>query len=391
MKRLTVGIIPSPDMPSKMVKKVQQQLPAEFSRIIDDEIEWHIDTHIASMVGTAEHMDKTIDIAANMKTQKEWDLAICITDLPSISDNKVVLSDINSDKRVALLSLPALGMLNVKTKLRHFITYLVHYMFKPGEEEHLITRKHFRFSRIIEVQPSEGNNSQNKRLILKSIVGGWFHLISGMTFANEPWSAIFDFKKIISVSFATGAYITIFSTPWDMTLYYDYWRFILFMLLSIFGMTGWLIYSYKLWEFPTPSTQRIYRYVYNLTTVTTLASITLFNFIALFLLLTLSTMLFVPPHLYTHMTSLQHRLPSVVDYFNLIWFMTCIAILAGALGSTVESAEKIKRVTYSYRQYYRYEQLEDEKEEESKGRTYNEQLDYNGKKQSHREEGSNNG
>lgn len=67
------------------------------------------------MVGTAEHMDKTMDIISNMKKQKEWDIAICITDLPSISDNKVVLSDIHTEKKTALLSLPALGMWNVKT------------------------------------------------------------------------------------------------------------------------------------------------------------------------------------------------------------------------------------------------------------------------------------
>ncbi|MCY1564621.1 hypothetical protein NW133_05630 [Staphylococcus pettenkoferi] len=388
MNQMTIGLIPSPDMPNKITDKIKDTLAEDFSKVIDDQIDWDIETHVASMVGTAEHMDKTMDIISNMKKQKEWDIAICITDLPSISDNKVVLSDIHTEKKTALLSLPALGMWNVKNKLRHFLTYLVHYIMKPGEEAQLISKKHFRFSKIDEVQPDEDSDQKETRLILKSVVSGWSHLISGMTLANEPWTAIFDFKKIISVSFATGAYITIFSTPWDMTLYYNYWRFILLMILSIVGMTVWLIYAYQLWETPSPSTQRLYRYVYNLTTFMTLGSITVFNFIALFILLTLSTMLFVPPWLYTHMTSLK-SLPSLLDYFNLIWFMTCISILAGALGSTVENAEKIKRVTYSYRQYYRYEQLEKEREEEeTEGESYNDQENYEGKKQSHSEEGS---
>ena len=71
--------------------------------------------------------------------------------------------------------------------------------------------------------------------------------------------------KIISVSFATGTYISIFSTPWDISLDYDYWRFILLMFMSIFGMVGWLIYSYNLWERKNPKTQKLYRYIYNFT------------------------------------------------------------------------------------------------------------------------------
>ncbi|WP_251276940.1 hypothetical protein, partial [Enterobacter hormaechei] len=81
-------------------------------------------------------------------------------------------------------------------------------------------------------------------------------------------------KKIISVSFATGTYIAIFSTPWDISLDYSYWRYILLMLLSVLGMVGWLIYSYKLWERPSANTQKLYRFIYNIKTFTTLLTIT---------------------------------------------------------------------------------------------------------------------
>ena len=42
--------------------------------------------------------------------------------------------------------------------------------------------------------------------------------------------------------------------------------------------------------------------------------------------------------------------------------MVCIIIrlLAGAMGSTVENEEKIRRITYSYRQYHRYKEAEQE-------------------------------
>ena len=39
---------------------------------------------------------------------------------------------------------------------------------------------------------------------------------------------------------------------------------------------------------------------------------------------------------------------------RLIWFVSSLGLLAGAMGSTVENEEKIRRITYSYRQYHRY-------------------------------------
>lgn len=118
--------------------------------------------------------------------------------------------------------------------------------------------------------------------------------------------------------------------------------------------------------------------------MTTLTVITLFNFITLFLLLTISTLLFVPPELFSNWTSLGSKQPTLINYINLIWFITSLGILAGAMGSTVENADKIKRATYSFRQYYRNKQLEQENDAD-----YNndeESNDYAGRKQTHREE-----
>lgn len=385
MANITVGLIPSPDMPHKMINKIYDDLPKEIRHQTGKNDEWHFEKHIASIVGTAEHMDKAMDIATNMKKQKEWDYAICITDLPNLSNNKTVVCDIDIANQIALISLPALGAINLKQKLRHFISSVIQYMNSNGSDTTLFNRRHFKLTKFKTVIPNEEDKNKNHiRIISTSPLLGWLHLISGMTFANEPWSTIFDFKKIISVSFATGTYISIFSTPWDISLDYDYWRFVLLMLMSIFGMVGWLIYSYHLWEVKNPKTQKLYRYIYNFTTLTTLTMITLFNFITLFILLTISTLLFVPPDLFSNWTSLGSKQPTVVNYINLIWFITSLGILAGAMGSTVENADKIKRATYSFRQYYRNKQLEQENDDDYS--VDEESNHYAGRKQTHREE-----
>lgn len=388
MTNIAIGLIPSPDMPHKLINKISDYLADDIHNHVDDKTNWDFETHVASMVGTAEHMDKALDIASNIKKQKNWDYTICITDLPSLSNNKTVICDINLDDKTSLISVPALGAVNLKHKLRHFITFIVKYFFTSGSDKSLLKSKYFKLTKFNEVIPNEDNKQDNrKRIVSKTSFLGWFHLILGTTFSNEPWSAILDFKKIISVSFATGTYIAIFSTPWDLSLDYEYWRFILLMLLSISGMVGWLIYSYNLWERPNPKTQQSYRFIYNFTTLTTLFAITIFNFAALFILLTISTLLFVPPEIFSSWTSLNEKQPTFVNYINLIWFITSLGILAGAMGSTVENAEKIKRVTYSFRQYYRYKELE---QDDDNTNSTNQASDYNnGKKLSHSEGDSN--
>lgn len=385
--KVTIGLIPSPDMPHKLINKIYSELPNDFKNHVDSEVEWQFDMHIASMIGTAEHMDKALDIAANIKKQKNWDYTICITDLPNFSKNKSALCDVDFDNKTALLSLPALGAFKLKNKLRECLIFIIEYLHTPDKNQFDLNSKYFKLTQFNEVIPNEKKSHHKSRVIAKSTILGWFHLICGMTYANEPWSAIFDFKKIISVSFATGTYIAIFSTPWDISLDYSYWRFILLMFLSIFGMVGWLIYSYKLWERPSPNTQKLYRFIYNITTFATLSTITFFNFIALYILLTVSTLLFVPPELFSNWTSLNSKEPTVLNYINLIWFITSLGILAGAMGSTVENAEKIKRVTYSFRQYYRAKSLE--QEDENNSSDYAQDDYYEGKKQSHHEEGLN--
>ena len=108
--------------------------------------------------------------------------------------------------------------------------------------------------------------------------------------------------------------------PWELSIQYSIVRFIILMLIAILGMTGWLLYAHQLIERKTAKSQRVYRYIYNFTTVFTL-------------------------------------------------FIITLGLLAGAMGSTVENEEKIRQITYSYRQYHRYKEAEQEKKEKEQAQS----------------------
>ncbi|WP_436962676.1 hypothetical protein [Staphylococcus shinii] len=188
-------------------------------------------------------------------------------------------------------------------------------------------------------------------------------IILGMAYANEPWKAIISFKKIIALGVATGTYISIFSTPWQLSLVYEWQRFILLMTLSLIGMIGWLVYAHNFWEFPSSATEKKYRYLYNITTLLTMFCLFLLSYIILFLLLLTSIIFFVPDDLFKNWGNATESY-SVSNYLRLSWFISSAGLLAGALGSVIEGENTMKEITYTSRQRGRKQRIQRQLEKE---------------------------
>lgn len=390
----TVGIIPSPGVAHHHAKRIIPKVKKLLTERIEGDSHWNFDIKVDLMIGSAEDVHESVDKAAQLKDDHHWDYVICLTDLPSISDNKVVISDYNNDKQVAMLSLPSLGFMGLNSKLVKTVTSLIEQLYYEDPKS---KNAPHRFVRMKSVEPNE-DESEKRRYINTLFIISWIQLIGGLTRANQPWKNIFNFKKIISVAFATGTYISIFSMPWELSVIYSPFRLILLMIIAILGMAGWLLYAHQLLERKTAKSQRVYRYIYNSTTLVTLSVITLMNYFILYILLIISITLFVPVDLFNSWTSAKAQF-TFTNYLRLIWFVASLGLLAGAMGSTVEDEEKIRRITYSYRQYHRYKEAEEEQKEQQQSQdvshqkveqqaSSNDQQDeqYEGKKQGHREE-----
>lgn len=240
----TIGLVPSPGVAHKLVDNAIPKIQQHLHERISDVDKWHFESKVDLLIGSAEDVHESIDKAAELKEEYDWDFVICITDLPSISGNKVVISDFNSEKQVSMLSLPALGWINLERKLVKSMTALVEQLY------HNNTKERPKVHPLIKpkaVDPREDESSK-RRYINRYFILGWLQLILGLTRANEPWKNLFNFKKIISVAFATGTYVSIFSMPWELSVQYSTLRFIVLMIISILGMAGWLLYAHQLFE-----------------------------------------------------------------------------------------------------------------------------------------------
>lgn len=366
MPSITVGLIPAPGMPKKLVEKIIDDLPGLARKYVDDSCTFKFEIEVSPLTSSSEYINETIHRMVKIKEKNDWDYVIGITDLPSLSEKRVVVSEFDSQKLVSLLSLPALGFFILKRKLKRMVIHHLEYLHEYNQNSLSFKSSELSTPTVMNISretPIEDNESTN-RYIIKSYFIGWLKITLGMTYINEPWSIVTNFKTLVSLAFASGTYISIFSTPWELSMDYQPWRLIALMLFSITGMVFWLIYAHKLWEISSTRTAAHYRWIYNLTTFMTLLFVTLANYVILYILLTISITMFVPPEIFNDWTKADTDF-TVMNYINLIWFTTSLGMLAGALGSTAESEDKVRSVTYSYRQRYRYNKLQEEDEDSS--------------------------
>lgn len=384
MKEVVVGIITTPGLPKKLLEDILERLKETAGNSIDDEIDWQIEYRTDILTGSAEFVNEIFKKVETIKDNNDWDMAIAISDLPSISDRKAVLSDFDYGEKNSLISVPALGIFGNKKKLEMLLLHHIEVLYGEYSPEETEKIQPNLISKLVEVTPQEEGESKHRHII-KSTLGGWLRIVGGMTYLNEPWKEFGNFKTIVALAFATGTYISIFRTPWELSLDYSMWRFILLMVIAVFGMVGWLIYAHDLWERRTTKNQPAYRRLYNFSTILTLLSLTLVNYLVVSLLLTISILIFVPMGLFETWTNVEANV-TWPDYLTLIWFTSSLGVLAGAFGSTVEEEEKIRNITYSYRQLFRYRQLEEEKDDDKDTPEDEKDEEYSGEKQSHDDE-----
>lgn len=159
----------------------------------DSVVEWHWDHKTDPLASSAEYLNETFEKTEFIKNNNDWDFAIAISDLPSISSNKVVISEFNQEKNSSLISVPAFSIYGTKKKLQNLLIHHIEHLYADGSYKASSQIKSNFINKITEVTTSEGESS-NKRYILKSTIGGWSKLVSGMTFMNEPWREISNLK-----------------------------------------------------------------------------------------------------------------------------------------------------------------------------------------------------
>ncbi|MCD6009419.1 hypothetical protein [Halomonas sp. IOP_31] len=367
-----------------MAERVTGQLPELLANYVDDRLSWEVQLVVDPLIGAAEDSTDIIESMREYKRHRQWDYAICITDLPIYKHERFVIAETSKVHGVALISLPTFGITALRRRLNEAILQLANEMHHGSSEEDRLRQerrteqshkvheslrgkgawqllgKHL-YEKLFPIRrltlAGEGE-SFDVRFIADTWINGNLRILAGMVRANRPWTIFPAFKGVIAAAFATGAYGLVFPTLWQLSANYGWPRLVLLMGVAMTAMITWIILAHNLWEPVKKAFSPHLARLYNAVTVLTLSAGVVFYYAILLGLFFLAVLVFVPANMLE--SNLGHA-AGLLDYIVLAWLATSVATIVGALGAGLEDEETVRNATYGYRQRRRNEEAKSAK------------------------------
>jgi len=367
---VSLGLIPAPDIPEKIARELASQLPELLTNRVDGDVGWEVPVVVDPLTGTDREAPEILDECRERMLREGWDLAVCLTDLPVCRSGTLVAADMSAGRGVASLSLPALGAMRLRPRVRELTLQLAGELYErtkePGADDPPARGSQpmgsvGSFRRVD--PPDEDMKAMDVEARFASPgVLGHLRLWSGMVLANRPWKMLPAFKGAIAAAFATGAYVLAISSMWLLADAVGFLRLLALMAVAIVAMVAWIIIAHHLWERPEDPQQRRWAPLYNGVTVLSVSAAVLLAYAILFALLFVAAWVFVPGSYFQ--STLKHPI-GFGEYLTLSWLGASLATVAGALGASLEDEERVREASYGYRQRRRHEDDDDDPEDES--------------------------
>ena len=266
MKQIILGIVPAPGLPAKVSYGICDDIETLLNEELAQGVTWKVKIEVDSFTGASEKIEEISKQAVEIKKSNNWDYVISLTDLPIFFKESIILSNVDINEKIALISLPALGAMPTKKKVKKTIHEMVKELYYGEESERKFQEEKwslkqskekkmmgkltdvFQFLKIKRQEVNTIDEGASVRFVLQPMWMGRIKVVSGMTVANRPWLIMPSFKKIMGTAFATGSYMLIFTTLWQLSGLYNWSRFIMLMLFATVGMITWIIFAHNLWE-----------------------------------------------------------------------------------------------------------------------------------------------
>lgn len=325
MKSLRVGLVADPAAPTQIARGLTDLSPFEGSDT------WDITVLTEPFTTGSEEVKTAVGRLQDQARQRDWDLVVGMTELPlHDSGGRQLLVETDSERRAAVLSLPALGGFRVHARARKALRSLVSTMAEPSIEGEY-------------------------RVVLPRRRGRW-RVLLGMVLANRPWRLVPGLKSALVAALATGAVATVNSTMWVLADSLSWWRLVVATIASVGLVVAWLVIDGELWDRPEDDSAqaRERSRLYNASTMLTLTAGVLICYGALYLVNLAWALFVLDPDL---MGGYLHASLGYSDLLVLAWFVASAATVGGGLGSGLESDEAIRAATYSKREEDRRDRL----------------------------------
>ncbi|RRO14324.1 hypothetical protein EIL87_20590 [Saccharopolyspora rhizosphaerae] len=338
-------------MPERVTRRLADDLPDMLGQ---EYVSWAVEVDV-DPVTAGRH--NTRDILASTRDRMDhhnWDYAICLTDLPVRTHGRPVVAEADCDRNVAVVSLPALGGTQVYRRSKQIMLLIVDELTGHrggGENRYGLDNTLTRILAPVERHEQDEQHEADIRYTTTP-KRGRMRLLAGMVRSNEPAQLIFGLRSALAAAVATSAFGLSSSTIWQIGDQLGVLRQLLAAFVSVALLVFWLITAHGLWEKRKSGSEadREQVLLYNTSTVATLTIGVGVMYLGLFVINLAVAMFVVPEELLS--STLGHP-ADFTRYLTLAWGFTSMGVVAGALGSSLESDQAVRQAAYGYREEQR--------------------------------------
>jgi hypothetical protein len=342
-----LGVLAAPTLSAAILSALENDLVATLPTRLPGG-DWRVEVVQAPLLSLPATDSELVAAARELLLDHEWDLAVCLTDLPLHVARRPVVAHASPVHAVAIVSVPALGVLGLRHRVCDTVLELVDGLLgEPGSAStgrtgHLRRRRLARRVReLSDDDPATATFGFTSR-----VISGHLRLLVGMVRANQPWRLVTRLSRALVAATATGAFALVTSDIWRIANAAGALRLTVATAGSIVALTLTLILGADLWERAGSARVRGQVALFNIATVSTVLIGVAVLYIATFVLATCAAAVLVPRSL------LDSAVGHDVHFTGLVtlgWLVSSVATIGGALGAGLESDEAVRNAAYSRR------------------------------------------
>lgn len=350
LKEIVVGLIADPGLPLSSGARLKESLPEQLSRELSNQVTWTVELAEFSLPLDEQGEVKLNVNARRLREDRAWDYLVYMTDLPKYENDEPLIFSVNTGYGCAVIVLPALGLVR-KKRLRRALLQVIAALHGVGDPYIRASDGSAPPASTLSVERRiEADDVNDDAFETVKDIRGRVLLLVGMVRSNRPWRVVPRLSSAMAAALATGAFGVFYTSIWSMADYLPPQRLAIISLLSVLVMGSWLVLHNKLWERPTGSHYREKHVMYNLATVITILSATVLMYLALFAVLLAGSLIIIDAQFLS--LQLGHEV-GINEYVNLSWLAASLGTMAGAVGSSLDDEESVRRATFSSREYER--------------------------------------
>ena len=342
---VAIGLISAPGTATEIAATLADDLHADLSRHLPT-VRWQLPRVVDVLVHPPTDDAALVAAARDRLLAEDWDLVVCLTDLPLKARRRPVVAHASPLHGVAVVCLPALGAIGLRRRTRDTVVGLVRTLLGDTEDRALSGQPGGLGRRARELGRGQEPAGDDGVMFTARVLTGNLRLLVGMIRANQPWRLAIGLTRALTAALAAGVFALVTPDIWQLGEALGWVRLSVVAVGSVAAITIALIAGAGLWERTSHPGVRKQVTLFNLATTATVVLGVLSLYAALFLLSLLGAPVLVPGQLLEESTGHASR---VVDYVKLAWLTASLATVGGALGAGLESDDMVRAAAYTYR------------------------------------------